>query len=80
MEDSGSRDLEALLARVTLSLKLPGGETYPRGATPDHTSAEIDPEDGTIAVRATLANPDFILRPGMIVTVTSRIAPMETAQ
>lgn len=70
--------LEALLARIRIAVTLPDGTVYPHGAVPDHTSAEVDPVGGTVTVRAPLANPDFVLRPGMAVTVASTLAPMET--
>lgn len=76
LDDEGS--LEALLARIRITVTLPDGTIYPLVAVPDHTAAEVDPEDGTVTVRAPLANPDFVLRPGMAVTVKSTFAPMET--
>lgn len=75
LDDGSPATIEALFDRIEITLTLPGGAIYPYRAKPDHTSAEIDPEDGTVTVRTPIPNLGAILRPGMAVTVTSRIAP-----
>ena len=73
MERTGTKSIEALFERIELELKLPGGRIYPLRTSPDFASATVDPEDGTLTVWATVPNPDYVLRPGMEVTVLSRI-------
>ncbi|MEM6974118.1 MAG: efflux RND transporter periplasmic adaptor subunit [Pseudomonadota bacterium] len=75
LADSGAATVEALLARVTLSLILPGDRRFGATATPDRASPIVDAANGTVTVRATFENPDRLLRPGMAVTVLSEIGP-----
>lgn len=78
LADSGAATLDALFARISLDVELPGGVAYPHSARPDYASATVDPQDGTVTVRAPIANPNAILRPGMDITVRVTIAEPET--
>ncbi|MEO1492332.1 MAG: efflux RND transporter periplasmic adaptor subunit [Pseudomonadota bacterium] len=78
MSARGADTVDALFDRIEITLTLPGGAPYPYRAKPDHTSAEVDPTDGTITVRTPIKNPGAVLRPGMAITVASRIAPVTT--
>ena len=56
-------------ARLVPRLKLPNGRMYPLDGKLDFTDPQVDPDTGTIAVRAVFANPDGVLLPGQYVTV-----------
>ena len=75
---SGAPTLDALFERISLSVELPGSVTYPYRASPDNASASVDPPDGTVTVRAPIANPGALLRPGMEITVRVTIASPES--
>lgn len=77
LSEAEAPTLDALFKRIEITITLPGGRPYPHTAQPDYASAEVDPSDGTVTVRAEMANPGGILRPGMAVTVFSHIAPLE---
>ncbi|MEL6479106.1 MAG: efflux RND transporter periplasmic adaptor subunit [Pseudomonadota bacterium] len=78
MAETGAETLERMFDRIDLSIVLPGGALYPHTVRPDTASALVDPSDGTVTVRATMPNPDMLLRPGMAVTVHARILSAET--
>lgn len=70
---TGAATVDALLARIRLTLILPGESTYPVTATPHSASPTVDADRGTVRVWAFFDNPDGLLRPGMAVTVHSNI-------
>jgi membrane fusion protein (multidrug efflux system) len=70
---TGTASVEALLERVMVELRLPGGELYPARAHPEFSSTDIDPATGTLEVSATFPNPDQVLLPGLAVQVTSYV-------
>ncbi len=53
-------------------IRLPSGEMYPLEGRVDFIDNEVDPETGTIAVRAAFKNPNELLLPGQYVTVLVR--------
>src|SRR5262245_45641087 len=57
-------------ARVTVHFKLPNGQLYPHVGTSNFIDVQVDPNTDTVAVRAQVANPDNILIPSGIVSVT----------
>lgn len=63
-------DVEALLARIALSVSIPGvaGE---RCARPSFAGATVDEASGALTIWSEVANPDHLLRPGLRVEVTS---------
>ncbi|MEM6904462.1 MAG: efflux RND transporter periplasmic adaptor subunit [Pseudomonadota bacterium] len=77
---AGAINLDDFFARIEITVLLPGGTPYPHRGQPDHASAEVDPADGTLTVRAALPNPEGLLRPGMPVVIHSTIGPVETGE
>lgn len=73
LSQTGGKSVEALLARITVQLRLPGGDLYPRSARPTFSSAQINPLTGMLEVAATFPNPDLVLLPGLSVRVTSYV-------
>lgn len=71
LKRSGAADVDALLARIRLSLRLPGDALYAHEAIPHTASPTVDPNTGAVRVWARFDNPDRLLRPGMAVTVFS---------
>ncbi len=57
-------------ARLTATLRLPGGERYPREGVVDFTESAIDPSTGTMRARAVFPNPHGRLLPGQFVRVS----------
>ncbi|MDZ7696158.1 MAG: efflux RND transporter periplasmic adaptor subunit [Deltaproteobacteria bacterium] len=53
-------------------IRMPNGEMYPLEGRVDFVDNEVDPDTGTIAVRAVFENPDGFLLPGQYVTVLVR--------
>ncbi len=74
MARTGADSIEALFEHIKLTIRMPGGRTYPHKARPDFASTSVDPSDGTLTVWAAFRNPGAVLRPGMSVTVLSEIA------
>lgn len=70
-------NLDQLFQLLRVTIAHAGGH-YPHSSTPSRAANEIDPTDGTVTVWAQLPNSGLLLRPGMSVTVTSRLAPAET--
>lgn len=70
---TGAPSIEALLSRIRVRLRLPGGEVYPTTATPHGASPVVEADSGTVTVWARFDNADGLLRPGMAVTVLSEI-------
>ncbi len=62
----------ASLELSTYTLVLPNGEVYPHAGRLRQGSYKIDPVSQTMDVWAEFPNPDFLLRPGLKVTVQSR--------
>lgn len=59
----------ALSDKAQVSIVLPGGSIYKHAGSVDFTGLAVDPNTGTVDVRALLPNPDHALLPGMFVTV-----------
>ncbi|MFW5679363.1 MAG: efflux RND transporter periplasmic adaptor subunit [Pseudomonadota bacterium] len=66
-------DGEPLEERFEVHLRLPDDTVYEPAGTIDFYDTGIDPTTGTLAVRATFANPDRLLLPGQFVTVVVEI-------
>ena len=58
-------------------LRLPNGTMYPRAGRMTFVDNQVDPQTGTIAVRAEFDNPDELLLPGEYVTVLNAPAQGE---
>jgi multidrug efflux pump subunit AcrA (membrane-fusion protein) len=61
------------LERAPWTLVLPSGDIYPHTGRLISADYELDRETQTLATWAEFPNPDFLLRPGLKVTVQSRI-------
>jgi membrane fusion protein, multidrug efflux system len=55
---------------VTLRIKLPNGSVYPHAGLSNFLDVQVDPTTDTVAVRATVPNPEHLLIPGGVVGVT----------
>lgn len=64
---------ESLLDRVELRLVITEDWEFPGSTKPTHVSGNVDPETGNLTIWAEIANPLGQLRPGMKVTVVSRV-------
>ncbi len=56
--------------KITLEVRLADGSTYDHAGTLDFTASRVDPETGSVSLRATIPNPDHTLLPGMFVNLT----------
>ena len=54
--------------KYTFEIILTDGSVYPLKGSLDFASPSFDTRTGTFSVRAVVANPDFLLRPGMFVS------------
>lgn len=57
-------------SKLSVQLGLSSGTTYPQSGEVSYISNQIDSATDTIEVRATFSNPDGLLVPGQVVTVT----------
>ena len=73
LDRAGERDLDALFARISLSVSAAGGTLVAGPLRPTRTEAAVDPATGMLTVRAPLPNPAELFRPGMEVEVTSTL-------
>ncbi len=55
--------------QMTVELQLPDGSNYPHTGHLDFTDMRVDPDTSSVSLRATLANPDHALLPGMFVHI-----------
>jgi membrane fusion protein (multidrug efflux system) len=56
--------------QVTVRLKLPNGTVYPHPGIANFLDVQVDPTTDTVAVRATVPNPEHLLIPGGVVGVS----------
>ncbi|MGE4410054.1 MAG: efflux RND transporter periplasmic adaptor subunit [Sphingobium sp.] len=62
---------QVLPASATIRLKLDDGSDYPQSGTVEFTEPIVDPNSGTVTLRARFPNPDGLLMPGMFVRVVA---------
>ena len=62
---------KALRASANIRLKLDDGTDYPLEGRIEFAEPIVDPDSGTITLRARFANPDSLLLPGMFVRVVA---------
>ena len=62
---------KALPASATIRLKLDDGSNYPLEGRIEFAEPIVDPDSGTITLRARFPNPDGLLLPGMFVRVVA---------
>lgn len=55
---------------VRVTLALPDGSVHPEAGKLDFSDLAVDPETGSVSLRAVVPNPDHALLPGMFVNVT----------
>ena len=55
---------------VTVRIKLPNSTVYPHPAVANFLDVQVDPTTDTVAVRATVPNPEHLLIPGGVVGVS----------
>ncbi len=55
---------------VTVRIKLPNGTVYPHPGVANLLDVQVDPTTDTVAVRATVPNPEHLLIPGGVVSVS----------
>jgi membrane fusion protein (multidrug efflux system) len=61
-----------------LTLRLPNGADYPQTGQIEYVESEVNPQTGTVAMRAVFPNPDQILIPNQFVTLVSRETEIPT--
>jgi membrane fusion protein, multidrug efflux system len=61
-----------------LTLRLPNGADYPQTGQIEYVESEVNPQTGTVAMRAVFPNPDHILIPSQFVTLVSRETEIPT--
>lgn len=72
-ESLGARTQEELEAAFIPSITLPNGQPYSYEGVIEFSDNEINPDTGTISVFALFDNPDAVLLPGQLVTVSARL-------
>lgn len=60
---------DMLPATAAVTLRLEDGTKYPTAGTIEFSEVNVDPEAGTVTIRARFPNPDGLLLPGMFVNV-----------
>ncbi|MDF4004500.1 efflux RND transporter periplasmic adaptor subunit [Luteibacter sahnii] len=63
-------------AKSTVTIELPDGSDYTEKGQLDFSSAVVNPQTGTVNLRALLANPDLRLLPGQFVTVKADLGSL----
>ncbi len=62
--------------KTTVSIQLPDGSDYGEKGMLDFSSATVNPQTGTVNLRAQLNNPDLRLLPGQFVTVKATLGDL----
>lgn len=62
--------------KATVNIQLPDGSPYDKQGTLDFSSATVNPQTGTVNLRALLENPDQRLLPGQFVTVKATLGDL----
>nr|WP_246543423.1 efflux RND transporter periplasmic adaptor subunit [Novosphingobium profundi] len=60
---------DLLPTSASVKLELEDGTEYPQAGTVEFSEVSVDPEAGTVTIRARFPNPDNLLLPGMFVRV-----------
>lgn len=69
---SGGASQQQINARFVPTLRLANGTDYPHPGTVSFVDNQVDPQTGTVAVYADFSNPEKLLLPGMLGSVTIR--------
>lgn len=78
LQQTGAASPAELTDRFVPTLRMANGAAYGRPGRVEFVDNRVDPQTGTIRVRASFPNPDGLLLPGQYVTVLVR--PEQTAQ
>ena len=70
---------EGVQSGSKLDITLKDGTKYPEQATVVAIDRAFNPQTGTIRVQANLPNADYLLRPGMFIMATARLATVKNA-
>lgn len=64
---------------VQVHIVLPDGRTYPHAGSVDFTDLAVDPNTGSVDLRALVPNPDDLLLPGMFVKIEVTLGTLHHA-
>lgn len=79
-EESGDDPLKGTAHRkATVQIIMPDATPYPHTGTLDFSDINVDPNTGTVSMRAIVPNPDHRLLPGMFVNVRLTLGRMKQA-
>jgi membrane fusion protein (multidrug efflux system) len=78
-EESGDDPLGTAHRKATVQVVMPDGTPYPHPGTLDFSDVNVDPNTGTVSMRAIVPNPDHRLLPGMFVNVRLTLGRMKHA-
>ena len=79
IQQAGKNGNEGVQTGSKLDITLKDGTKYPEQATVVAIDRAFNPQTGTIRVQANLPNADYLLRPGMFIMATARLATVKNA-
>ena len=79
IQQAGKNGNEGVQTGSKLDITLKDGTKYPEQATVVAIDRAFNPQTGTIRVQANLPNADYLLRPGMFIIATARLATVKNA-
>ena len=81
LRDSAAADRVSPVAetKTRVEVELPDGTLYPHAGILDFSALSVNPDTGSVAMRAVLANPDRRLLPGMFVKVHITLGEIDHA-
>ena len=79
IQQAGKNGNEGVQSGSKLDITLKDGTKYPEQATVVAIDRAFNPQTGTIRVQANLPNADYLLRPGMFIMATARLATVKNA-
>lgn len=79
IQQAGKNGDEGIRVGSKLDIILKDGSKYPEQATVVAIDRAFNPQTGTIRVQANLPNKDYLLRPGMFIMATARLATVKNA-
>jgi membrane fusion protein (multidrug efflux system) len=79
IQQAGKNGDEGVQTGSKLDITLKDGTKYPEQATVVAIDRAFNPQTGTIRVQADLPNGNYLLRPGMFITATAKLATVKNA-
>ncbi len=79
IQQAGKNGNEGVQTGSKLDITLKDGTKYPEQATVVAIDRAFNPQTGTIRVQANLPNADYLLRPGMFIIASARLATVKNA-